>query len=81
MQNTGVLFLILVFHVGPVLAQSELGTYVGLITKDKRYSISMLGFGIEQFEGDRRTTHRFQLWDLSCDYPPYPLVGQLEMTR
>jgi len=71
MQNTLILFLILLFHVGPVLAQSELGTDVGSISEDNRYSILMLGFGIEQFEGGKRTTHRFQLWDISCQYPPY----------
>jgi len=76
MQNTWILSLTLLFQVGPVLAQSELRTYVGSITEDKHYSISMLGFGIEQFEGGKRTTHRFQLWDLLCNYPPDPLVGQ-----
>ncbi|MFQ6011140.1 MAG: hypothetical protein ACE5KG_03100 [Nitrososphaerales archaeon] len=76
MQNTWILFLILLFHVGPGLAQSELGPYVGFITKDNRYSISMLDFGIEQFEGGKRTTHRLQLWDIGCQYPPYPGVGQ-----
>jgi len=76
MQNIWMLFLILVLQVGPVLAQSELGALIGRISTDNRYSISMLGFGIEQFEGERRTTHRFQLWDISCHYPPYAWDGQ-----
>ena len=76
MKKTWVLFLILVFQVGPVLAQSELGPLLGTINEDNQYSISMLGFGIEQFEGGKRTTHRFQLWDLLCQYPPHPLLGQ-----
>jgi len=86
MKNIWILFLILVFHIGPVLAQSELGPLIGRITKDEatreneyvdRYSFEMIDFGIEQFEGEKRTTHRFQLWDIRCHYPPYSWDGQL----
>ena len=74
MKNIWILFLILVFHVGPGLAQSELGPRIGSITKDNQYSL-WFDFGLEQFEGEKRTTHRFQLWAFICEYPPHPMYG------
>ncbi len=74
MKNIWILFLILVFHVGPGQAQSELGPLMGS-KRDQHYFLFWDGFGIEQFEGGKRTTHRFQLWDLLCEYPPSSYYG------
>ncbi|MFQ5818225.1 MAG: hypothetical protein ACE5H2_09775 [Terriglobia bacterium] len=45
--------------------------YLGFISKDNppHYQI-IFDFAIEQWENGKRTTHRYQLWYLTCEYPP-----------
>jgi len=66
MKNIWILFLILVFHVGSVLAQSELGPTMGHIIEDK-YSIMRSGVGIERYVAGKRQNDPFERWNFLCD--------------
>ncbi len=65
MKNIWILFLILAFQVGPVLAQSELGPRLGHIIEDE-YSIQRTGVGIERYVEGKRQNDPFERWDFQC---------------
>ena len=55
--------------------------WIGFIRGDDppQYLIINFDFGIEQWEGSKRTTRRHQVWKLKCSFPPYfPPPNQTE---
>lgn len=60
-------------QLGPGLFPTNNRLNIGSVTKTPqglRYHL-YANFGIEQWEGSKRTTHRTQQWFLSCSYPDY----------
>lgn len=69
---------LLLLGVLDVSGEDNLRPIIGLINKDgaPRYSISMFDFGIEHWEGSKKSETQRQLWHLSCEHPPYFGQGQ-----